>query len=189
MSTGLVVSQAKTGTKTFSKPSFMKNSTTFSIQKPTKAFIGISQSKSSSDINGISGNLAANIVSSTTFANVHSHMIEQDHSTDNTNKQPRNKSLFAKIPKSLSTSGIKQSLVTHSESNAHQLNRKLLLLHRTNIYIFLNSRESAFWDEDLHQTVSCLHLTFKVYSKSNNPNLDVCYILFNSLTTDKYRKK
>ena len=144
MSTGLVVSQAKTGTKTFSKPSFMKSSTTFSIQKPNKAFIGISQSKSSNDINGISGNLAANIVSSTTFANVHSHMIEQDHNTDKKNKQSKNKSLFSKIPKSLSTSGIKQNLMTHNELNAHQLNRKLLLLHRTNIYRFLNSKESAF---------------------------------------------
>lgn len=123
MSTGLVFSQAKNGSKTFSKPSFTKKSTTFSIQKPTKAFIGISQSKSSSDINGVSGNLAASIVSSTTFANVHSQMIEQDHMGTETKQSKNNKSLFSKIPKSLSTSGIKQSLMNHNEPNGHHLNQ------------------------------------------------------------------
>jgi hypothetical protein len=120
MSTGLVVSQAKSANKTFSKPNFMKNSTTFSIQKPTKAFIGISQSKSSNDVNGVSGNLAANIVSSAAFTNVQNHVIEDDHNCD---KLSKNKSFFSKIPKSLSTSGIKQNMINHIDSQ--QTNSKL----------------------------------------------------------------
>ena len=128
MSTGLVMSQTKNinNSKSFSKNSLMKNSNTFSIQKPTKAFMGISQSKSSSDVNSISGNLATNIMNTT----------ENDHSANNNNKpvQIANDSLktnyYSKIPKSVSTSVIKQNQISNdfvSLPQPNQPKRELLI--------------------------------------------------------------
>ena len=121
MSTGLVMSQTKNinNSKSFSKNSLMKNSNTFSIQKPTKAFMGISQSKSSSDVNSISGNLATNIMNTT----------ENDHSANNNNKpvQIANDSLktnyYSKIPKSVSTSVIKQNQISNDFVSLPQPNQ------------------------------------------------------------------
>ena len=88
--------------------------------------MGISQSKSSSDVNSISGNLATNIMNTT----------ENDHSANNNNKpvQIANDSLktnyYSKIPKSVSTSIIKQNQISNdfvSLPQPNQPKRELLI--------------------------------------------------------------
>ncbi len=143
MSTGLFMSQSGqsiSGGPKFNKHPMIKNSITFSIQKPTKSFIGVSQSKSSSDINSITGNLSSNYASSTAFVNAQNLLGETNNKSSKTYMMPSgnnsnyvndNKTNFSKIPKSVSTSVIKQ---THASNEVFiplqtsQNKRKLLTI-------------------------------------------------------------
>jgi len=164
MSTGLFMSKMSNngpnsgGGQKFNTNAMIKNSITFSIQKPTKSFIGVSHSKSSSDVNSITGNLSSNYASSAAFVNAQNLAAETNYNGfknyitpsshhSNSNSNSNNKPHFSKIPKSISTSGIKQSKLSNEiyvPHNTCQKKRKFLTILS---FFYVASKKRVYWSQ------------------------------------------